>query len=478
MGDMCVLHDLLNRFSSADENAAAFSIYDGEKVTEITYRKFLHDILDAAGYFAENNIVHQHIALAAPNSYTWIKTFFAIIVSGNVAVLMNPDLPKDVLAWQCAKADVSMICGERTLQEEFGDAEVVPVVLLEQVKGSPFSIEKLYSAENNETIIMFFTSGTTGQSKAVEITASNFRYSIKNFEEPFILDGMERIMTPIPFCHIFGFLHIIETLNHCKTVCLGRGIGYLFFDMAFLNPDMLSTVPSVLESLAKFLKRNSSKQAGNRGLGENLKLITYGGASLQSNVGHYFIDLGLKLYVCYGMTEISCGATWGDVDIEHSNTAGKFCEYIEYRFENGELLVTGPTLMKGYYKDPEETAKVIEKGWLHTGDLGYCDENGYFYLTGRKKNVIILSNGENVNPEEIEAKFALCNAILESLVYGDGKGICADIYTDNPDEANRFVKEYNQNVPMYQQVYKVNCVAEPLEKTGIGKIKRKENKNV
>lgn len=478
MGDMCVLHDLLNRFSSADENAAAFSIYDGEKVTEITYRKFLLDILDAAGYFAENNIVHQHIALAAPNSYAWIRTFFAILASGNVAVLMNPDLPKDVLSWQCVKADVSMICGERTLQEECGNTAAVPFVLLEQVKGSPLSVEKVYSAEDNETIMMLFTSGTTGKSKAVEVTASNFDYSIKNFEEPYMIDGMLRIMTPLPFYHILGFMHIAETLKYCKTVCLGRGIGYLFLDMAALNPDMLNTVPSILESLVKILKRNTSEQAIRKYVGNKLKLITYGAGLLKTSICHFLLDLGFDVYVSYGMSEMTCTATWSCIDKEHSTSAGKFCKFIQYRFENGELLMSGPTLMKGYYKDPEETAKVIENGWLHSGDLGYCDEDGYFYLTGRKKNVIILSNGENVNPEEIEAKFALCNAILESLVYGDGKGICADIYTDHPDEAIRYVKEYNRNVPMYQQVYKVNCVAEPLEKTGSGKIKRKENKNV
>jgi long-chain acyl-CoA synthetase len=326
--------------------------------------------------------------------------------------------------------------------------------------------------------MMLFTSGTTGKSKAVEITASNLRYSIKNFEEPFTLDGMDRILTPIPYYHIFGFLHVAETLNYGKTVCIGRGIRYLFLDMAVLNPDMLNTVPAILESLTKSLKRNTSEQAVQRYVGRNLKLITYGGALLKPNICHFLIDLGLKMYVCYGMTEISCGATWADVDKEHAGTAGKFCEYIQHRFEDGELLVTGPTLMKGYYKDPEETAKVLENGWLHTGDLGHCDEDGYFYLTGRKKNVIILSNGENVNPEEIEIKLGACEAVIECLVDGDEKGICADIYTDDPDRVQQFIKEYNKKVPMYYQIYKVNCQSVPLEKTGIGKIKRKERKYV
>ena len=132
-------------------------------------------------------------------------------------------------------------------------------------------------------------------------------------------------------------------------------------------------------------------------------------------------------------------------------------------------------MMKGYYKDPEETAKLFEDGWLHTGDMGYCDKDGYYYITGRKKNVIILSNGENVNPEEIEAQWGACEAIEECMVYSDGKGICADVYTTEPEIADRFIKAYNENMPLYRQVYKINYTTTPLEKTGSGKIKRKAN---
>ena len=134
-----------------------------------------------------------------------------------------------------------------------------------------------------------------------------------------------------------------------------------------------------------------------------------------------------------------------------------------------------PAIMNGYYKNPGETAKILEDGWLHTGDLAHCDENGYYYLIGRKKNVIILSNGENVNPEEIEAQLGECPEILECMVYGDKKGICADVYMNNESAVADFIKKYNEAVPLYRQIYKVNYSFTPLEKTGTGKIKRKEN---
>lgn len=144
--------------------------------------------------------------------------------------------------------------------------------------------------------------------------------------------------------------------------------------------------------------------------------------------------------------------------------------------QDGEILLKSDAVMKGYYKDPEETARVVRDGWLHTGDLGYCDECGNYYFTGRKKNTIILSNGENVNPEEIEADWSRCEAIEECLVYADEKGICADVYVSNQDQASRFIKDYNERIPRCHQVYKVFYSDRPLEKTSSGKLKRKGNK--
>lgn len=470
------IKELMTRFAEANEDAIAFSVYDGQQIIDISYKQFVNDILKFTGYFKENKIEKQHIALLSPNSYEWIVTYFAINASGNVAVLLNQDLPEDILQWQCNKADVSVICGEEAflseLQTEFANFSYIPFGNMKAM--NPISMDMVYSTEPDETVIMMFTSGTTGKSKVVEITSNNLRYSIKNFEEPYTINGVDRILTPIPLFHILGFLHIIETLNYYKTVCLGRGVRYLFMDMAVLKPSMLNAVPSVLESLFKLLKINTTEKERQKYIGNRLQVITFGGAILKSTVSHFLMDLGLSLYVCYGMTEVSSAAAWGALDKAHSDTAGRFCEYIQYRFHDGELLLTGPTLMKGYYKEPEETAKVIEDGWLHTGDLGYCDENGFFYLTGRKKNVIILSNGENVNPEEIEEKFGTCEYILECVVYGDNKGICADVYTEHQELAMKFIKKYNMDIPKYRQVYKVNCFDKPLPKTGSGKIKRKE----
>ena len=189
------------------------------------------------------------------------------------------------------------------------------------------------------------------------------------------------------------------------------------------------------------------------------------------------MDSGIQVQTFYGMTESTGPNLWGVWTESNLGTIGKPFGSTVCRIENGELLLKGPAVMKGYYKDPEATAEIMEDGWLHTGDLAYCDDNGYYYLTGRKKNVIILSNGENVNPEEIEARFGQCTEILECMVYSDGKGIRAEVYTENERAAADYIRKYNGEVPLYRQVYKVDYSPVPLEKTGSGKIRRKGNKN-
>ena len=246
-------------------------------------------------------------------------------------------------------------------------------------------------------------------------------------------------------------------------------------DISTLNPTSLSIIPSVLSSLVKLLKSAKSEEERQRYVGKNLATVAVSGASANPALCRYLMESGFEIQSAYGMTESAGAGTQCVWSEETIGSIGKPYGKTECRIVDGELLLRGPSVMKGYYKDPEETAKLIEDGWLHTGDLAYCDERGYYYLTGRKKNVMILSNGENVNPEEIESKLGECKAILECMVFNDGKGICADVYTDNETDAADFIKRYNESVPLYRQVYKVNYSPTPLEKTGSGKIKRKEN---
>lgn len=468
------MKDLVYKFKNIGEEKVAFSLYDGEKVTDVTYGQFAEDIYRTAGYFVEQQIKNKHVAIAAQNSYRWLTVFFALVVTGNKVILLNQDLPADILQQQCEMADVSLVCYQDC--EMVDKIKMVPLLQFDAIYGEcRISETDFCEQDQDETLIMMFTSGTTGKSKVVEITSGNVWYSMKNLDPSYEVKGMERLFTPIPFYHIAGLTTVLEAFNQEKTECIGRGMRHIFADMPMLNPTTINAVPSIVESLLKIFKRAKTHEERAKYVGNSLSLICVSGAVLRPSVSKFIKEQNIEISVYYGMTEITGAATWTMLEEDNLGVTGKFCKYAEYCFKDGELLLKGPTLMKGYYKDPEETEKVIGDGWIHTGDMGYCDEDGILYLTGRKKNVIILSNGENVNPEEVEAFLGECNQVEECMVYSDGKGICADIYTKNLEVVSAFVRKYNEEVPMYRQIYKINYSENPLPKTGSGKIKRKGN---
>lgn len=467
----CLVH-----FSSAGDTTA-FSIYDGDVLKDISYRQFTDDILSVAGYFREKSIQNQHIALVSPNSYFWMVVFFATLASGNVVVPMNPSLPNSTIQWQCERADVSVLCGEASVISEFSTLTNIEKFLSfdELANAIPLPLEEIYLAEPDETLLLMFTSGTTGKSKAAEFTYISIRNCLANLSLWFDVPGYERWFCVLPLFHISGLNCIIHFLYGFRTVCLGRGPKYLFMDMPALNPTTITVVPLILESILKVCKNARSPEERIRYFGNNLQRISVCGATVRPDAVQVMLDQGIAIDVYYGLTESFGDGIQCAVDTIHTDTIGKPCGNMQCRIQEGEILLKNDSVMKGYYKDPEETAKVLVNGWLHTGDVGHCDESGYYYLKGRKKNTIILSNGENVNPEEIESALGNCEAILECLVFGDGKGLCADVYVADKAEAAQYIKKYNENVPMYHQVYKVFYSEVPLEKTASGKIKRKDN---
>lgn len=476
MGGNGFLAACLSECPASGKDAIAFSVYDGLRVSNIGYPQFADDVLKASGYFKERQISGRHIGLVSANSYGWIVVFFGVIASGNVAVLLNPALPGDMLRQQCEQADVSAIWSDGSADETFcGSVEnALWLTYGEMMQAPPMDLADIHQAGPEETMILLATSGTTGKSKIVEFSLLNMQACLTDVKE--IVALSDRMLLVVPLYHVSGLISVLARLMLRQTVCIGRGVKYMMLDMPILNPAFVSTVPALLESMVKLLKRTKTPEQRQKYIGTGLKGISVGGASVKPELCSYLMQLGIRVQSAYGMTETTGAVTWCVWDETTMGSIGKPVGGIQCRIENGELLLKGPSVIKGYYKDPEETARVIVDGWLHTGDMGYCDKNGYYYITGRKKNVIILSNGENVNPEEIEAALAECGAIEECLVYSDGKGICADVFAADRDAAMVSVKAYNETMPLYRQVYKVTYTAEPLPKTGSGKIRRKENR--
>lgn len=469
------IKQILEQFAVDKQNRIALKLYNGKQITDIRYPDLAEKILSAAGFFRDKGLEGRHIALLGTNSLEWLVAFFAITASGNIAVPLNPALPKETVCLQCLQTDVSVICGDKCDVSEFTE-DFLCVTYDVLCSEKPLELSEIADTEPDALTVLLFTSGTTGQSRAVELTYANMESSLKSADGVFAEPEIDRIMTALPMFHIAGIRGALSMLFRYKMLCIGRGIAYLFRDMPVLMPDYIPLVPMIVESLIKIMKRTTPEELQRNYLGKNLKRICIGGATVDPDSCRFLMENGFTVDSGYALSETTGVGTWGRWDEAHFNTIGKLSEELQCRITDGELLLKGPAVMKGYYKDPEATKMAIEDGWLHTGDLVSCDADGYYYLTGRKKNLIVMPNGEKLNPEEIEKQFESCSGIEECMIwYQDQRSmLCMEIYTNNKTAAQNVIETYNERMPLSYQIRKVVYRDGPFEKTGSGKRIRKE----
>lgn len=467
------LKNTIRRFLEDYKEKKAFSIYKEGKIHNISYEKFGNDILKTAKFLIHNGIKRKHIALAAENSYEWYVVFFAVLISGNISVLLNQNLAAEELLNQCKFADVEYIFVDSRL-EKICSQEGIIVLRWENFYGDEMlSYDEIFCPEKQDLLCLLFTSGTLGTTKGVMLSAGNIEICMSDLMDKF---HVQKTLLVLPLYHISGIGGTLYLLSGGKMVCIGRGIKYIFQDLPLFNPNHIFMVPGILNRFVKLLRRYPDGKERERYIGTNLKYIGVGGASSEEQICRYLIRQGFELSTGYGLSETAGNAMMGVVTEDKIKSIGKLEDGMKCRIENGEILLSGESIMLGYYKDLEATRRAIKDGWLYTGDLGYRDEDGWYYLTGRKKNVIILSNGENVSPEQLEKTLSRYEDIIECMIYSVPKGICADIYTQDQHMAEKCIRDYNLSVPTYRQIFHVNYYNTPLEKTGSGKIKRKANR--
>ncbi len=494
---------------------------------------------------------NKRIAIIGKNSYEWYMSYFAVLCGLGIVVPLDKGLPYEETENSLIKSRAEVLLFDKAhldLIEELkknDTTEVTAYYALEDTPGytTVYDIidagRKEMEAGNEEFLslpidaekmsILLFTSGTTSKAKAVMLSEHNILSNI------YMLDRVEDIrhgdvnMAFLPYHHTFGSTGQTMMISRGATTVFCDGLKYIQKNIVEYHVTVFVCVPLLIEAIYKRIQQGIDKQGKrktfDRGLklsnfllkfhidirrklfkevldqlGGKLRYIVSGASALDPEVESMFEAMGINVVQGYGMTEASpviaaenpphrrpgsIGYSLPDLDLG----------VIDQNDEGiGEMICRGPNVMLGYYEDPEATAEILVDGWLHTGDLVSLDKDGYVFIRGRKKNVIVLKNGKNVYPEELEDLIDALPYVAESMVYGqqrykdgDSKDLTISakiVYdpeavgsdADDKDSLRARVQKdidaINETLPTYKQIHRFDITDEPMEKTTTGKIKR------
>lgn len=518
----------------------------------ITYTEFQNDINQLGAGLQKLGYTNKRVAVIGKNSYQWAITYYAVINGLGVIVPLDKGLPENEIESLLlrSKADLIVfdksyedsinkilqnkstnlkeaICMEKSKYENFRtleDVKELGKVELENGNTSYLNLE----IDNKKMATIIFTSGTTSLSKAVMLShyniASNI-YSLQCVEKMYPTDVN---MAFLPFHHTFGSTGLLFFLSCGATNVFCDGLRYIQENLKEYKVSVFVCVPLLIETmykkimlqiekqgkadivkkgikisrfLLKFgidIRRKLFKEVINN-LGGNLRFIISGASAIDKKVAQAFNDMGISTIQGYGLTETSPVLSAENIKSIRYGSIGLALEDIEIKIDNpnedgiGELMAKGPNVMLGYYDNEEATNEVFENGWFHTGDLGYIDKDGFIFITGRKKNVIVLKNGKNVYPEELEVLINNLPYVAESMVFGmpkdDDLVVSVKIVYNEDFVAQKFgniseqelydiiwndVKEINNGLTNYKHIKNLIITNEPMIKTTTAKVKRFE----
>ena len=469
-----------------DNVAIRYVAEDGKTVVEKKYREYAQDIRRVVAYLKAEvpDIKGQRIALLSRNCYEFCVASFGIILAGGVLVTLNQKKTWDELEYELGLVEPALILNDgidygcrAELEAAYGP-KLRPMDCYKETAPG----ELTDCVGHDDLMMLMFTSGTTGRSKGVMLSERNMCASLHTYSEVaenWITDRLpagQKLplshMTLLPLFHMACFVCVMSYPPAGWALNLCGDIRDFYRDLGLMHSDVMASAPMLVETIYNDMKRGRVSRLN--GLWD----LCCSSAALDPKMLLELVQNGFVVNQCYGMTETFGDGILNFTQVEkHMSAVGKPDDHVQYKLdETGEICIKGDCVMLGYYKDPEATAEVVDAdGWFHTGDLARMDEEGFYYITGRKKNLIILASGENVSPEELEKKLALCPAITECIVKEKGQKICAVIYCpeDKQEEVRAFVTEVNRSLPLYKRISAVEFNVEPLPRNALGKLLRK-----
>ncbi len=493
-----------------------------DTVVNKTFKEFEKDINAIASWFVQKGWTKKHVAIIGTSSYHWVAAFLGIACSDNVVIPIDRMLPKEEILGLLVMGDVDMVF----LSEEFdsmirmieeADNQVTEVVSFSdarfrEILRTPRTA--LPKIDPDSLAEILFTSGTTGASKGVMLSQKNI---VSNINDIYRMDYTQNLKTPpvvmsvLPIHHTFELTVDNLGVLYCgATVCINDKLENIVINLNRFKPSVILIVPTIAEiffkkvteglssgrnkrkfgiakrtnKALKFLKIDARRKIFHsllKKFGGNLTNVIVGGAALRPEIAEAFDEFGINMYQGYGLTECAPLIAANYPRANRIGSVGKVISYMDAKIVNGEILVKGAGVMLGYYKNPEATRDAIDKdGWLHTGDLGHFDSDGYLYITGRSKNLIILGNGKNIYPEELESHISTIEGVKDVMVYENNNKLCVAIHPVNYNDKvfakniKLAIKELNASQPPYKRIVSIFLTSREFPKTTTMKIKRKE----
>ena len=542
------ISEMLAQAEAQVPDKIAFKYKNGEKdendepvIVSVTYSEFINTTR-AIGTALYERGFHggAHVACVGANSYNWICVFLSTLAGDNVFVPIDKELPLAEMLNVLRRSGSSVVfCTEKYEKIINENKEQLPdIKLTVRTDNSEFTdliAEGDAALKNgckgylesrtpeNELKYLVYTSGTTGTSKGVMLSEKNIiSCVISGLQVQTIYDVG---LSLLPYHHTYeAVCSLLVSLHHHTTICINDSVRAVLQNFRLFKPTHIFIVPALAEMFYKRIWRNVEEQGKvkqlkkyirisnglrkvgidarplffesiQKNFGGRLCQIASGGAPIRPEVSKFFDDIGMPIVNAYGITECSPGVAVNRLDSLTYNTVGYPIPCVEIRIDNpdesgnGEICVKGDNVMLGYYNDPQRTAEVLHDGWFSTGDYGNLNDKGQLSITGRKKKIIVLKNGKNIYPEEIEDYIMIIPYVNEVVVYatrdeeGNQNGLCAEAFVDQKkveemgitDVAKQFkadVFEALKELPVYKQINSVVIRDTEFEKNSSRKIKR------
>ena len=508
--------EIAERAAKLYGDSVAYVYKERRQRVEKTYNDLVADSKKFAQMLLRKNLKKGHIAIVGASSYQYIVSYYAAMYAGLVIVPLDKELSFDSVYEQMERAEVDFFLYDKTYRD-FGE------LVVEKTNGTmeTFCINDAFENEGEDfpfpevdpdklsTII--FTSGTTGKGKGVMLSQRNIAKNVvAGGAHAKVYHESDVSLSVLPMNHAYECLgNMFLTVYFGVTVCISSGLRHIAKELIEYKPTILFAVPLIPQMLVDKVWSTAKKEGKDKKLrigikicniakkfgidltdkilgevkeafGGRIRMIIAGGAPVTQLLVESCADLGIKVIQGYGLSECSPLLAFNFDYYQRPNSVGKIVAGCEMKEVDGELWARGVSVSTGYYNDPENTKENFVDGWFLTGDMGYVDDDGFVFITGRKKNLIILGNGKNVAPEEIEEHIhEAIPYVSEVVVLGKDDKLCAAFYLDEESGATEQqlhddMAAFNKDMPGYKQITNIYVSEEPFPRTTTKKIIRRK----